>query len=148
MVRPEDYYYTETHEWVRKEGDEVVIGITDYAVEQLSDLVHIELPEAGDTIEQDSAFGEIESVKAVSDLIAPLSGTVVAVNKEVLQELDLLAQDPYGEGWLMRIKTKEPQEQSTLLDAAGYRDFLESETAEEEEEDEADEMDELDMDDD
>lgn len=139
-MRPEDKLYSETHEWVKTEGDEATIGITDYAVNQLSDLVHIDLPEVGDIVESDAPLGEIESVKTVSDLIAPLSGEVIAVNEKVIKDLDILAEDPFEEGWLVRIKMTDKEEIENLMSAQEYEEFVESaEEAEEEDEDEAEE---------
>ncbi|MBI3097960.1 MAG: glycine cleavage system protein GcvH [Planctomycetes bacterium] len=141
-MRPKDVKYTESHEWVRMEGNEAVVGITDFAVAQLSDLVHIDLPQAGDAVEQDAPFGEVESVKAVSDLISPLSGKVVAINEELPANLDLLAKDPFDEGWLVRVRVDDAAELEHLLSAAQYEEFLEAEQEEEEEEDEDEEDDE------
>ena len=96
-MRPDDYKFTETHEWVKysDKKKEAVVGITDYAVKQLSDLVHIELPKVGDKVEQGAPFGEIESVKTVADLLAPLTGTIVEVNKDLASDLDTLKEEPF-----------------------------------------------------
>ncbi|MDQ7779469.1 MAG: glycine cleavage system protein GcvH [Planctomycetota bacterium] len=135
-MRPKDLKYTETHEWVRIEGDTATIGITDYAISQLSDLVHIELPEAGEHVEQDAPFGEIESVKTVSDLVAPLTGEIVGVNEELLTDVSVLAKDPYEEGWLVKLKIEDPSEVPALLSFTDYEEFVESEKEGEEEEEE------------
>ncbi len=126
-MRPRDLKYSETHEWVRVERDDAVIGITDYAIKELSDLVHLELPEVGDTVEQDSPFGEIESVKAVSDLISPLTGEVVAVNENVLNNIDLLTTDAFEDGWLLRIRMDDPSELETLITSQEYDELVKSE---------------------
>ncbi|MBI5365744.1 MAG: glycine cleavage system protein GcvH [Planctomycetes bacterium] len=144
-MRPTDLKYTESHEWIRIERDEAVIGITDYAIKELSDLVHVELPDVGESLEQDAPFGEVESVKAVSDLIAPLSGQVTAVNEEIAADMDLLAEDPYDEGWLIKLHVDDPTELESLMTAEEYEEFIKAEEAgakeekEEEEEDDEDE---------
>ncbi len=144
-MRPADKRYSETHEWVKVDGDEAVIGITDYAVNQLSDLVHLELPEVGDPVESDAPLGEIESVKTVSDLIAPLTGEVVAVNDKVVKDLDILAEDPFEDGWLVRLRMTDKEELENLMSAQEYEEFVETaEEAEEEEEEEEGEEDEED----
>jgi glycine cleavage system H protein len=127
MGRPDDLKYTPTHEWVRVEGDVAVVGITDFAVEQLSDLVFIDLPAVGDTLVKDSRFGEIESTKTVSDLIAPVSGSVVAVHSDLADHLDVLSQAPYDKGWMVRVRMSRPDELSQLLSAADYQAQLDSE---------------------
>ncbi|MBI3272113.1 MAG: glycine cleavage system protein GcvH [Planctomycetes bacterium] len=138
-MRPADLKYTESHEWVRLDRDEAVIGITDYALSELSDLVHIELPDVGVSVDQDAPFGEVESVKAVSDLVAPLTGQVIAVNEEVVQDLDLLAEDPFEEGWLVKIHVDDPSELEALLSATEYEEFIQSSEEEAEEDEEEDE---------
>lgn len=139
-MRPKDVKYTESHEWVRLEGGEAVIGITDFAVSQLSDLVHVDLPQAGDAVEQDAPFGEVESVKAVSDLISPVSGKIVAINEELPGNLDLLANDPFDEGWLVRIRIDDAAELDHLLTASQYEEYLEAEKEVESDEDEEDDV--------
>ena len=151
MARPDDLKYTETHEWVRanKKG-EASIGITDYAVRQLSDLVHLELPKVGDSLEQGAPFGEIESVKTVADLVAPVSGQVTAINQQAVEDLDLLKEGPYDDGWLIKVKVSDPGELDSLLSSKEYQEFLEqSQEEEEEEKEEAEgkEEDEVDEDD-
>lgn len=125
-MRPKDCRYTETHEWVRVEGEVATVGITDFAVEQLSDVVHLELPEIGDQVRQDSPFGEVESVKAVSDLIAPVSGEVLEVHRELLEDLDVLSKDPFRDGWLIKVRVKDPSELTPLLDAGQYGRLIEA----------------------
>jgi len=112
--------FTPTHEWVYLQGDEATIGISKFAVDQLTDLIMIELPEVGARVAGGKAFGEIESVKAVSDLYAPLSGKVIAVNQDVAANVQLLAEDPYDKGWLIKIKANQPAEMSQLMDLDTY----------------------------
>ena len=127
MSRPNDAKYSETHEWVilPKKGD-AVIGITDYAVKQLSDLVHLELPKVGDALEAGTPFGEVESVKTVADLVSPVSGKVTAVNKEVLDNPDILHEEPYEDGWLIKVKVSEKTDLDSLMDAKEYKEFIEA----------------------
>ena len=113
--------YAKTHEWLHVAGDVGTIGITDFAVKELTDLVYIELPKVGRTLTAGDAFGEVESVKAVSDLYAPVSGEVVEVNVNVPNDLDVLSQDPFGRGWLMRIRLSNPAEAGKLMDQATYQ---------------------------
>jgi glycine cleavage system H protein len=121
---PEDLLYHSAHDWARVEGDEAVLGITWFAADSLGELVHYEPPEEGATIGKDRAYGEVESVKAVSDVIAPLSGEVVEVNAKVVAEPETVNEDPYGEGWLVRIRMSDPAEREALLDAAAYRELV------------------------
>lgn len=128
---PEELHYTAEHEWVRvdSDGDQegvVTIGITDYAQDALGDIVYISLPEAGETISAGASVGELESTKSVSDLYAPLAGSVVARNDALDQAPDLVNSDPYGEGWLLRVKLDDPNGVESLLDAAGYRSQIET----------------------
>jgi glycine cleavage system H protein len=118
---PDDLKYHSDHDWARLDGDEAVLGITWFAQDSLGELVHFEAPEAGSTIEKDAAYGEVESVKAVSDVIAPLSGEIVEVNHKAVDEPEVVNQDPYGEGWLIRIRMSDPSELDSLLDAVAYR---------------------------
>jgi glycine cleavage system H protein len=156
-MRPDDLKYTETHEWIKvnKKTKVCTIGITDYAVKQLSDLVHIELPEAGDSVEAGQPFGEIESVKAVSDLFSPLSGDVAEVNEAVLQNLDTLTRDAFEEGWLLKITASDLSELDDAMSRKEYDEFVLSEEgggkdedADEKEEDEEEDEDEDEEDDD
>ncbi|HET7028278.1 MAG TPA: glycine cleavage system protein GcvH [Candidatus Limnocylindrales bacterium] len=117
---PAELRYTKEHEWVRLTGGEATIGVTEFAAQQLGDVVFVELPEAGRTLDQFAAFGVVESVKAVSDLFAPLSGEVVDVNAALATKPELVNSDPYGEGWMLRIRLADPAQVDELLDAAGY----------------------------
>ncbi|MBI4577698.1 MAG: glycine cleavage system protein GcvH [Planctomycetes bacterium] len=118
--RPENLRYRETHEWLRVEGAEAVVGITDFAVEHLSDLVHLQLPRTGARFRAGEVFGEVESVKAVSELYAPVDGEVMAVNGELPDDLDRLARDPFGEGWMVRLRMADPAQARSLLGASDY----------------------------
>jgi glycine cleavage system H protein len=117
---PEDLRYHAEHDWARIEDDEAVLGITWFAQDALGELVHYEPPNVGDTIAKDSAYGEVESVKAVSDVIAPLSGEVLEVNAKVVEEPETVNEDPYGDGWLIRIRMTDPSEADSLLDLDAY----------------------------
>ena len=121
---PEELKYHHEHDWARIDGDEATLGITWFAQDSLGELVHFEAPEEGTTIAKDSPYGEVESVKAVSDIIAPLSGEVVAVNAKVVDAPETLNEDPYGEGWLVRIRLSDPSEAVGLMDAEAYRQHL------------------------
>ena len=121
---PDELKYHKEHDWARIDGDEAVLGITWFAQDSLGELVHYEPPTEGDTIARDTAYGEVESVKAVSDVIAPLSGEVLEVNQKVVDEPETVNADPYGDGWLVRIRMSEPAEADSLLDAGSYRELL------------------------
>jgi glycine cleavage system H protein len=121
---PDELRYHPQHDWARVDGDEAVLGITWFAQDSLGELVHVEGPKEGSTVTKDESYGEVESVKAVSDVIAPLSGEIVAVNQKVLEEPETVNEDPYGEGWLIRIRLTDSSEVDSLLDAAGYRALL------------------------
>jgi glycine cleavage system H protein len=121
---PDDLKYHKEHDWARIDGEEAVLGITWFAQDALGELVHYEPPNEGDTITRDSAYGEVESVKAVSDVIAPLSGEVLEVNKKVVDEPETVNADPYGEGWLVRIRLAEPSEADSLLDVDAYKQVV------------------------
>ena len=124
---PDDLLYHPEHDWARIEGDEAVLGVTWYAADALGELVHYEEPDVGATIAKDSSYGEVESVKAVSDLISPLSGEVLEVNQKVVDAPETVNEDPYGDGWLIRIRlTNAADEQSQLLDLAAYKKVLEA----------------------
>jgi glycine cleavage system H protein len=123
---PEDLLYHAEHDWARIEGDEAVLGITWYAADALGELVHYEAPDDGATVSKDQSYGEVESVKAVSDLISPLSGEVLEVNQKVVDAPETVNEDPYGDGWLIRIRLSNPSERDELLDVAGYRRVLEA----------------------
>lgn len=120
MSVPTDLRYTRDHEWVRLDGDEATVGITQYAADQLGDIVFVELPEAGRTLEGSRPFGVVESVKAVSDLFAPIAGEVAAVNEALTGAPELVNSDPYGEGWMVRLRISDPGALDDLLDAAAY----------------------------
>jgi len=123
---PEDLRYSKTHEWLRLEPNgTVTLGITDYAQDQLGDVVYLSLPSVGDVIEDPSVpFGTIESVKAVEDLYCPLRGEVVEVNSELLDHPEWVNEDPYGAGWMLRLRPEDPKEMETLLTAWEYREYL------------------------
>jgi glycine cleavage system H protein len=121
---PDDLKYHKEHDWARIDGEEAVLGITWFAQDALGELVHYEPPAEGDTISRDSSYGEVESVKAVSDLIAPLSGEVIEVNAKVVSEPETVNADPYGEGWLVRIRLSDPAEVGALLDVGAYKDVV------------------------
>ncbi len=122
---PDDLKYHREHDWARVDGDEATLGITWFAQDALGELVHFEPPEAGATIARDAAYGEVESVKAVSDVISPLSGEVLEVNEKAVNEPETVNEDPYGEGWLVRIRLSDPGEADSLLDASAYKQTLE-----------------------
>jgi glycine cleavage system H protein len=121
---PDDLHYIEEHDWARVEGDEAVLGITWFAQDALGELVHYEPPEEGADVTKGSSYGEVESVKAVSDLISPLSGTVVAINQRVVDEPETVNADPYGDGWLVRVRLNDPVEVEQLLDGEAYKRFV------------------------
>ena len=122
---PDELKYHSEHDWARIEGDEAILGITWFAQDSLGELVHFEPPEPGATIRKDEAYGEVESVKAVSDVISPLSGEVIEVNQKVVEAPETVNEDPYGDGWLARIRLSDPGEADSLLDAAAYKQILE-----------------------
>ena len=121
---PADLRYHREHDWARIEDGEAVLGITWYAQDALGELVHFEAPEAGAEAKQNESYGEVESVKAVSDVISPLSGEIVEVNQKVVDAPETVNADPYGEGWLIRIRLADPSQADALLDAEAYRSFL------------------------
>ena len=121
---PEELRYHEEHDWARVEGDEAVLGITWFAADALGELVHFEPPEVGSSVTKDQSYGEVESVKAVSDLIAPLSGEVLDVNQAVVDAPETVNDDPYGNGWLIRIRLADPGQTDGLLDVGAYRQLL------------------------
>ena len=122
---PADLKYTKEDEWLRVEGDEITIGITDYAQDSLSDIVYLELPEVGESFDAEDTFGVVESVKAASDLFMPIAGEVTAVNEELVDTPELVNSDPYGAAWLIKIKANDSSELDGLMDAAAYTTFLE-----------------------
>jgi glycine cleavage system H protein len=117
---PTELRYTKEHEWVRLEGDLATIGVTQYAADQLGDVVFVDLPEAGRSVEQFGTFGVVESVKAVSDLFAPLSGEVVEANAALVSQPELVNREPYGEGWMLKLRVADPAQVDELLDAGAY----------------------------
>jgi glycine cleavage system H protein len=121
---PEGLLYHPEHDWARVDGDEAVLGVTWFAADSLGELVHFEPPQVGATIAKDGTYGEVESVKAVSDLIAPLSGEVLEVNEKVVDAPETVNEDPYGDGWLVRLRLTDPSERDALLDVAAYRKVL------------------------
>jgi glycine cleavage system H protein len=121
---PTDLRYTKDHEWVRLEGTKATVGITEYAANQLGDIVFVELPEVGQTLSQGAVFGVVESVKAVSDLFAPLSGPVVETNAALAGQPELVNSEPFGAGWMIRVTVAEEAELEGLLDAAAYEALI------------------------
>ncbi len=121
METPKDLKYTEEHEWVRMEGNVALIGITDYAQGELGDIVFVELPEAGADVKQGSTFGTIEAVKTVSDLYAPVSGKIAAINDDLADHPEQINQSPYADGWMLKIEVSDPSELDMLMDAEAYR---------------------------
>jgi glycine cleavage system H protein len=121
---PEDLLYHAEHDWARIDGDEATLGVTWFAQDALGELVHYEAPDVGSTVTKDSSYGEVESVKAVSDLISPLSGEVLEVNQKVVDAPETVNDDPYGDGWLIRIRLSSPDETEQLLSLEAYRKVL------------------------
>ena len=124
---PSDRRYTKQHEWVRLEGDRGTIGITEYAQKQLGDVVYLELPEVGRKLEAHGTFGTVESVKAVSELFSPVAGEVVEVNAALVAKPETINSDPHGQGWMIAVRVSDPAAVASLMDAAAYRKFVESE---------------------
>ena len=118
---PDDLKYHPEHDWARIEGDEATLGVTWFAQDALGELVHYEAPAVGSTVAKDESYGEVESVKAVSDLVSPLSGEVLEANQKTVDEPETVNEDPYGEGWLIRVHMSDPAEVETLMDAEAYR---------------------------
>lgn len=127
MEIPAGLRYSKEHEWVATEEEVATIGITDYAQEQLGEIVYVELPAVGDKISKDDAFGVVESVKAVSDIYAPVSGTVVEVNQELPESPEMINEDPYGDGWLVKVKVSDGSELDDLLDHEEYEEMVAAE---------------------
>jgi glycine cleavage system H protein len=121
---PESYWYTKEHEWVHVEGETGTVGITFHAQDQLGDIVYVELPKAGAHVQQGKTLGSVESVKAVSDVYAPVSGEVIEVNETLAETPETLNQDPHGAGWLVRVRLSAPEELGQLLTAADYQSYL------------------------
>ncbi len=129
MDTPDDLKYTTEHEWVRLEGKVATVGVTDYAQSQLGDIVYAELPTEGEVVTRSETFGALESVKAVSDCYAPLSGKVLEINDTLTDNPETVNEDPYGEGWLVKIELSDPSELETLLDQKAYQAYVEEESA-------------------
>lgn len=124
---PDDLKYLDSHEYVRTDGDIATIGISAFAVDQLGDIVFLELPEIGDALEKGESFGSVESVKAVEDLNAPVSGTVIELNDPIVESPEQIAEDPYSEGWLLKVRIKDVEELEDALSADDYRQLVEGE---------------------
>lgn len=127
MDLPKDLFYTENHEWLAIDGDEATIGITEYAQEEMGDVVFVELPEVGDEFEQFDSFGVVESVKAVSDIYIPAGGKVIAINEDLFEQPELINEEPYDGGWLIKIKFKDEDELESLMNYEEYDRFMEEE---------------------
>jgi glycine cleavage system H protein len=124
-VIPQDLYYSSDHEWIRTSGEDTVrVGITDYAQNSLGDIVFVQMPEPGSTVNPGDSIGEVESTKSVSDIFAPVSGTVIARNDALDSTPELVNSDPYGDGWMIEVELADPGELSDLLDAAAYADLI------------------------
>jgi len=124
---PDNLHYSKDHEWVRVESDMAVIGITDHAQDQLGDVVYVELPKRGESFSSNESFGSVESVKAVSEIFTPVSGEIAEVNESLTDEPEKVNQDPYGDGWMIKMKMSAPGEVDSLLTAAEYEDFTKAE---------------------
>ena len=127
---PEDLTYSKDHEWVRAKGEEATVGITDHAQHQLGDVVYVELPKVGDKFETSEPFGSVESVKAVSEIFMPRSGAVTEVNEALNDSPELVNEDPYGDGWMIRIKIDNPSQVDALLTSIEYEDYIKEESSE------------------
>jgi glycine cleavage system H protein len=123
---PDDFYYSESHEWIKIEGDTATVGITDFAQKQLGDVVYVELPQIGTSLDFHQSFGVVESVKAVSDIYSPLTGEVTAVNEELNDSPELVNEDPHDRGWIVRIKIKDEGELQKLMSASDYERLLQT----------------------
>ena len=124
---PEDLHYSKDHEWIRVEGDVGTIGITDHAQHSLGDVVYVELPKSGENVAAHEPFGSVESVKAVSEIFSPIGGQITEVNESLQDEPEKVNSDPYGEGWMIRVRMSNPGEVDSLLNAAEYEDFTKAE---------------------
>jgi glycine cleavage system H protein len=124
---PDDLHYSKDHEWVRVDGNVAIVGITDYAQDSLGDVVYVELPKAGDEFAANESFGSVESVKAVSEVFSPVSGEIVGTNDTLTDAPEKVNTDPYGEGWMIRVKLSNPGEVDSMLTAAEYEDFTKAE---------------------
>ncbi len=123
MDFPEELKYTKNHEWVKVEGDTATIGITDFAQNELGDIVYVEIETEGEELDQDEVFGTVEAVKTVSDLYMPVGGTVQELNSELEDAPETVNQDPYGKGWMIKVKMKDPSQTEDLLDASAYKEL-------------------------
>lgn len=126
MNIPQDLKYSKEHEWVRVDGDVAVVGITDFAQSELGDIVFVEVDTVGDTIDRDEVFGTVEAVKTVSDLFMPVTGEVLELNDKLEDEPELINSDPYGDGWMVKIKLSDASQMDDLMDAAGYGDMVDA----------------------
>lgn len=124
---PEDLHYSKDHEWVRVDGDQAIIGVTDYAQDSLGDVVYVELPKVGDKFAANESFGSVESVKAVSEVFTPVTGEVVQINESLADEPEKVNSDPYGNGWMIRVRMSSSGDVDSLLSAAEYEDFTKAE---------------------
>ena len=136
MIFPQDCRYTPTHEWVRLEDDLAVVGLTDYAAQQLSDITYIELPDVGEDLAAEAVLGTVESVKAAADLLSPIDGEVIEVNEAIVDNPEPIGRDPYDDGWLVKLKPLDPSQIEGLLTVEEYQVLLQAEVEEEEEEEE------------
>jgi len=127
MEFPQDLKYTKEHEWVKVEGDSVTVGITDYAQDSLGDVVYVELPQEGGSVTKNEPFGVVESVKAVSDLYSPVSGTVIEVNDAIIDSPEAVNDDPYGDAWMIKVELSSAEDLDDLLSADDYQSFIEEE---------------------
>ena len=127
-MNPEDLKYSKDHTWVRMEDDEGTVGITDYAQESLGDIVYVDVPEEDDDVEAGEEVAEVESTKATSSVLSPVSGTVIEVNEDIEDSPDTINEDPYGDGWIVRLKLSDPSELKGLMDADAYQTFVEEES--------------------
>jgi glycine cleavage system H protein len=125
---PENLHYSKDHEWVRVDGDVAIIGITDYAQNSLGDVVYVELPKTGDDFSANESFGSVESVKAVSEMFTPVTGEVLEINETLTDKPETVNSDPYGDGWMIRLRMSNPGEVDSLLTAAEYEDFTKAES--------------------
>jgi len=125
---PEDLRYTKDHEWIRVQGDVGTVGITDHAQEELGDIVYVELPKVGSKLEQSATFGSVESVKAVSDIYSPVSGEVTEANSALADAPEKVNDDPYGEGWIMKLRLSTPQQVESLMTSVQYEEYVKSES--------------------
>ena len=126
MKFSEDLYYTESHEWVRLVGNEAFVGITEFAAQELGDIVYVELPQVGDEVEEGDSVGSIEAVKAVEDLNSPAAGEIVEINEELEDSPDLINKSPYGDGWIYKILLEDPESIKNLLSAQEYAELIEN----------------------